>query len=88
MMLLKKSKNGKNFTKRRVFAEMKYIYEDHEMHTTWECEAADLLAADKLYEIAGCRMNVNAKGKKSMPNDVAAWSPDWACNKKGVMEEV
>jgi hypothetical protein len=82
MMLLKTLKNMKNFTKRRVFAEMKYIYEDHEKHTTWECEAEDLLAADKLYEAAGCRMSENAKRKKSMPNDVGAWSPDWACNKK------
>jgi len=33
---VKDMKNMKNFTKRRVFAEMKYIYEDHEKHTTWK----------------------------------------------------
>lgn len=56
---------------------MKYIYTDYSDNSTFECEAADILAADKLYEAAGRRMDEHRNGKKVMPPNVTTWSPDW-----------
>ena len=59
---------------------MKYIYKDYSDNSTFECEAEDILSADKLYEAAGKRMIITPKGKKVMPSDVTTWSPDWSSN--------
>jgi hypothetical protein len=57
---------------------MKYLYKDYLDNSTFECEAMDVLAADKLYEAAGKRMLEGKKNKKSIPNDVTTWSEDWS----------
>jgi len=61
---------------------MKYVYTDYsdKPKQIFECEAEDILAADKLYEAAGMRMEENKKGKKIMPSDITCWSPDWSSN--------
>jgi hypothetical protein len=51
---------------------MKYIYTNTEAKTIFECEAEDILAADKQY-----KSHAGLGSKESIPSFVTTWSPDW-----------
>ncbi len=61
---------------------MKYIYTNTANKTTYECNAEDIIAADKLYE----KFNVDSHylfgtaTAKKIPSCITTWSPDWSSN--------